>query len=172
MPRFAMAVTANRFRIPSKLLAHCFAHGRETYPREACGVLSGPAASPGAISKAHRIANILDALHRRDPEHFRRTARTGYVLDPSGYLTVERALEARGHRIKAVYHTHVDVGAYFSAEDRKRALWDGKPIFAGVFFLVCAVKNGEPDGAVIAYFDEEHRAFTEVRLNEQGRPLP
>lgn len=167
-----MTVIANKFRMPRNLLAQCFAHGRETYPHEACGVLSGPADSPAAVSEAHRIANILDALHRRDPEHYPRTARKGYVLDPYGYLKVERALEAKGHRIKAVYHTHIDVGAYFSPEDRKHALWNGKPVFPSVFFLVCGVKNGEPDGAVIAYFDEQHRAFSELRLDEQGRPVP
>ena len=165
-----MIVTANGFKIPPELLGHCFAHGRETYPHEACGVLSGPADSAAAVSEAHRIANILDALHCRDPEHYPRTARKGFVLDPYGYLKVERALEAKGHSIKAVYHTHIDVGAYFSPEDRKHALWNGKPVFPSVFFLVCGIKNGEPDGAVIASFDEQHGAFTELRLDEQGRP--
>ena len=163
-------MTAGRFRIPARLLAQCFAHGRETYPREACGLLSGPAASPRAVSAAHPIANILDELHRSDPGRYPRSARKGYVLDPLGYLKVERALRASGHRVKAVYHTHIDAGAYFSAEDRKHALWDGKPVFPGAFFLVCGIRNGEPDGAVIAWFDGRRGEFVEVRLDEMGRP--
>ena len=34
MQRLAIAVSANKYRIPPKLLAHCFAHGQEAYPRE------------------------------------------------------------------------------------------------------------------------------------------
>jgi proteasome lid subunit RPN8/RPN11 len=34
------------------------------------------------------------------------------------YADVDRAAAARGLRVTAIYHSHVGLGAYFSAEDR------------------------------------------------------
>ncbi|MBI4083282.1 MAG: Mov34/MPN/PAD-1 family protein [Candidatus Lambdaproteobacteria bacterium] len=159
-------------RVPPELLRKCYEHGRKSYPDEACGVLSGPAEDAAALAEAHPIENVINALHERDPEHYPRTGREGYVLDPRAFLKTEKALEAKGHRIKAIYHTHVDVGAYFSQEDRKQALWNDAPLFPDVFYLVCGVKNGQPDGAVVARYDEQAKTFSEVRLDGEGRPLP
>ena len=51
-------------------------------------------------------------------------------------------------------HSHPDVGAYFSPEDRERALWAGRPVHPGIVYLVCGIKSGEPDGAILATFNE------------------
>lgn len=156
-------------RISAELLEQCFAHGRQTYPEEACGVLSGPAADPQAITQVHPIANLINEMHAKDSQRFPRTGRDGYFLDPRVYMKLERALAAESRSIRAIYHTHVDVGAYFSQEDRTQATWNDAPLFPGLFYLVCGVKDGEPDGALVAYFDDARREFAEYRLDEQGR---
>ncbi len=154
--------------IPQTLLRQCFERGAQGYPEEVCGVLCGPESDPLSVTTIHALANIQTQLHAEDPQRYPRTAREGYVLDPKEHMLLERKLGREGQAIRVIYHTHVDVGAYFSQEDMRRALWDGQPLFPGVGYLVCGIKNRQPDGAVIAWFDEAKGAFTEVRILAPG----
>jgi adenylyltransferase/sulfurtransferase len=147
--------------IPPELLNRCFAHGSEIYPEEACGVLSGPIAEPGRLTGFHPIANTLGKLHGEDPERYPRTPGEGYVLDAAAYLKLDRALKAEGEEIRVIYHTHVDVGAYFSEEDKKQATWAGEPLFPGMYYLVCGIKARKSDGSILAVFNEQSRDFDE-----------
>ena len=54
---------------------------------------------------------------------------------------------------------HVEVGAYFSEEDVKQATWDGNPILPGLIYLVCGIKQHQPDGAILAAFNEQTKVF-------------
>ncbi len=81
-------------------------------------------------------------------------------------MRLEKELAAQGRKIKAIFHTHVDVGAYFSEEDSTRALWAGRPVLPGVAYLVCGIKDREPDGAILAYFDESKETFATVPVEE------
>lgn len=154
--------------ISPALLRQCFAHGAAGYPEEVCGVLSGPADASDRVTAAHPLPNILTRLHSEDPERYPRTAQEGYVLDPREHMLLERKLSAEGQAIRVIYHSHVDVGAYFSAEDQRRALWDGRPLWPGVDYLVCGIKNRLPDGAVLVRYDERSGQFTEDRLLAPG----
>ncbi len=49
-----------------------------------------------------------------------------------------REAEAAGERWQAFYHSHIDCGAYFSAEDRKYAAPEGAAVFPEVVQLVIA----------------------------------
>lgn len=149
--------------IPQAVLALCFAHGAETYPEEGCGVLSGPKEA-NVADTFHPIPNILNRLHAEDPERYPRTAAEGYVLDPEVHVRLERDLQAQGREIKVIVHSHVDVGAYFSQEDKDRATWAGEPLLPGMVYLVCGVKARAPDGAILAYFDEAQRGFATVTV--------
>jgi len=144
--------------IPRALLERCFTHGATTYPEEGCGVLSGPA-DGGALDGYHPIANVLNAMHAQDPERYPRTAANGYFMDPGETMRLEKALAAQGRQLRVIFHTHVDVGAYFSQEDKTRALWAGEPLLPGVVYLVCGVRARQPDGAILAWFDEAARDF-------------
>lgn len=157
--------------IPPALLERCFAHGKETYPEEACGYLTGPEDRAGALSEAHSIPNIQNRMHAEDPETYPRTAREAYFLDPKVRLPLERRLRAEGRAIRVIYHTHPNVGAYFSAEDQRKALMpNGDPIMPGVVYLVCGVTGGEPDGAILAWWDEAGRTWREHRILPQRHP--
>ncbi|HUJ74582.1 MAG TPA: M67 family metallopeptidase [bacterium] len=150
--------------IPSALLEQCFAHGAETYPEEACGVLHGPLSDAMRLVAAQRLPNILNQLHVEDPERYPRTAAEGYVIDPQALFRLEQRLKGQGQAVRVIYHTHVDVGAYFSEEDKRRALWAGQPLLPGVVYLVCGVKARRPDGAVLAWFDDASADFTVTPL--------
>ena len=155
--------------LPDQLLRLCYEHGSATYPDEGCGVLSGPIEQPELLTGFHPLENTLGKLHAADPENFPRTPGEGYVLDALAYVRLEKALQADGHRIKVIFHTHVEVGAYFSEEDRKRATWNGDPLFPGIFYLVCGVKNRAPDGAILAMFDEKTGDFQEHVVEKPRR---
>jgi proteasome lid subunit RPN8/RPN11 len=151
-------------RIPPALLERCFAHGAATYPEEGCGVLSGPAQGDG-LDAWHPIANVLNRMHAEEPERYPRTAAEGYYMDPAEMMRLEKALAGEGRAVKVIVHSHVDVGAYFSQEDKTRALWAGEPLLPGIAYLVCGIKAGRPDGAILAWFDPAARDFVSAPVD-------
>ena len=155
-----------KIEIPREILDHCYAHGRETYPEEGCGVLSGPDNGGAELDGWHPIANILNRMHEEEPERYPRTAANGYLIEPGEMMRLEKELASQGRKIKAIFHTHVDVGAYFSEEDSTRALWAGRPVLPGVAYLVCGIKNSQPDGAILAWFDESTESFVTAPVEE------
>ncbi len=152
--------------IPADLLAQCFAHGAATYPEEGCGVLSGPADDPARVDDCHVVGNVLNRMHAEDPERYPRTAANGYFMDPAQMMKLERALREAGRAVRVIFHTHVDVGAYWSEEDNTRALWAGQPIQPGIAYLVCGVKERRPDGAVLVWFDDDAGTFQTAPVSE------
>ncbi len=150
--------------IPEALLQRCFDQGAQIYPEECCGVLSGAVDAPGTLDGFHPVENIINRLHKEDPERYPRSGKDGYVMEPQTLFKLERQLGKEGREVRVYYHTHPDVGAYFSEEDQKRAMWGDAPLLPGVFFLVCGVKDRKPDGAILAWWDETARAFTSAQV--------
>jgi proteasome lid subunit RPN8/RPN11 len=111
------------------------------------------------------MANAYDRYHDRDPGRFPRTSRTAYLFDPKEWLAVSQEVEAGQEEVACVYHSHIDVGAYFSAEDRIMAAPDGEPLLPGVGYLVVAVDGGKASAAKL--FRWEGGAFQESVV-----PLP
>src|SRR5207244_3395356 len=87
--------------------------------------------SGGAVllgPQGHRIwplDNAYDRYHAKDPLQFPRTSRTAYRFDPRDWLRVTEEADARGEQVSCIFHSHGDVGAYFSAEDTAMAAPDG-----------------------------------------------
>ncbi len=106
--------------------------------REVCGFV---VRRDGALH-VERIPNVADRYHAADPARFPRTSRDSYLMDPKEQLRVHREIEAWGGEIAAVWHSHVDTGAYFSAKDRADAVLDGAPAVPGAEYLVLAVRGG------------------------------
>ena len=109
-------------------------------------------------------ASALNRMHAEDPQRYPRTAAEGYFMDPAEMMRLERSLAAQGRAVKVIVHSHVDVGAYFSQEDKTRALWAGEPLLPGIVYLVCGVQARQPDGAILDWFDEATRDFTTAPL--------
>ncbi|BDG01178.1 M67 family metallopeptidase [Anaeromyxobacter oryzae] len=107
--------------------------------REACGFV----VQRGGAVEVVPVPNVADRYHAQDPERFPRTSRTSYLMDPRAQLRVhESLLDGRGE-IVAVWHSHVEVGAYFSEKDRADALVDGEPLLPGAEYLVLGVRGGK-----------------------------
>ena len=94
----------------------------EEYPHESCGVVL----TRGAERRLLRCRNIQNELHARDPLRHPRDARTAYYIDPADLLRLAR-LESEGFAVAVIYHSHIDVGAYFSATDKRQALLGEDP---------------------------------------------
>jgi len=148
-------------RIGREVLDAVLAHARETHPDECCGALVRKA---GRL-EAWRLQNVQNELHRRDPAGNPRTAVTAYAL---GVADVERLDGARAGdpavgTLEAIYHSHTKVGAYFSGEDRARAMFGDEPLYPEIAWLV--VSDSRETGEARAFrWDDEQRDFVEVAV--------
>jgi proteasome lid subunit RPN8/RPN11 len=106
--------------------------------REVCGFL---VRRDGALHVVP-VANAADRYHALDPARFPRTSRDSYLMDPKEQLRIHRELETWGGELVAVWHSHVEVGAYFSAKDHADAVVEGQPAVPGAEYLVLGVRGG------------------------------
>ena len=106
--------------------------------REVCGFL----VRRGGALEVVPVGNAADRYHAADPARFPRTSRDSYLMDPKEQLRVHREVEAGKGVIAAIWHSHVEVGAYFSAKDRADAVVDGVPTVPGAEYLVLGVRDG------------------------------
>jgi proteasome lid subunit RPN8/RPN11 len=106
--------------------------------REVCGFV----VRRGGALEVVAIPNVTDRYHAADPERFPRTSRDSYLMDPRAQLAVHREAASGATEIVAVWHSHVEVGAYFSEKDRADALVDGAPVIPGAEYLVVSVRGG------------------------------
>jgi proteasome lid subunit RPN8/RPN11 len=139
-------------RLPPEVVRHLEA----CYPNEGCGVLLQ--SRDGSI-RAQPLQNAYDRYHALDPATYPRTSRTAYLFDPREQLQMQLEADRRGETLICIFHSHADVGAYFSAEDRAMAAPDGEPLLPGVSYLVVAVDGGRATAARL--YRWEHGDFAE-----------
>jgi len=143
------------------------AQATEEYPSECCGVvLARPGRPDDRIFL--RCRNVQDELHRRDPERHGRDARTAYYIDPKDLLTIGRH-EGTGYRVRTIYHSHIDAGAYFSETDKRNALVDGEPAYPDATYVVVSVMEGQVRTAAAFHWDVARRDFLETSLDAGAR---
>ena len=129
-------------------------HAVEEYPGESCGVIL----ARGGERRLLRCRNVQNELHERDPRQRPRDARTAYHIDPQDRLRIGR-LEGEGFEVAVIYHSHVDVGAYFSETDRRQALIGDEPAYPGTTYLVTSVVAGRVEATVAYRWDGGQREF-------------
>ncbi|MBI3183904.1 MAG: M67 family metallopeptidase [Myxococcales bacterium] len=130
-------------------LSEVLAHLAAAYPNEGCGVILR---EPSGNFTVRPLQNAYDRYRAADPEHFPRTSRTAYFFDPKEWLRVSKDADARGATVCSVFHSHCDVGAYFSAEDRAMAAPDDQPLMPGISYLVVAINHGIPSDAKVFWW--------------------
>jgi proteasome lid subunit RPN8/RPN11 len=143
---------------PPEVVARIAALCEADPEREVCGFV----VRRGAELEVVPVANVADRYHALDPERFPRTSRDGYLMDPKVQLRLQRELEAWGGEIVAVWHSHVEVGAYFSEKDRADAVVDGVQTMPGAEYLVLGVRGGRVTDA--KRFRWDGREFVEAEL--------
>jgi [CysO sulfur-carrier protein]-S-L-cysteine hydrolase len=131
------------------------------FPFECCGFIIGDAAD-----EVRPIRNIQNEKHAADPTMFQRDARTAYLMDPKEQLAVLKEIDRRKLKLKAVYHSHPDHAAYFSATDRAQACsFDpSEPDYPETAYIVISVRSGKFANGAAFVWDMEQAGFVEAEL--------
>jgi adenylyltransferase/sulfurtransferase len=138
--------------IPRAVLDAIYAHAREGYPEEVCGFIV-------ADDEARRCENRQNALHAEDPVTFPRDAKTAYNLGAKDIFFLDRSLRTE-RPVRVIYHSHVDVGAYFSPEDVRAATFEGERLYPVDYLVVDVCQSGVRGAKLFRFADG---AFVEVR---------
>lgn len=147
-------------------LQQIYQQALEEYPAECCGILTADA--PGAPSVVHRCRNIQEELHAKDPAQYPRDARIAYFIDPGELFRIVSDAEKSGGLVSGFYHSHIDCDAYFSAEDKERAMaWD-EPAYPEAAYLVISVYGDEVRGHKAFAWDASAADFVEVETLVEG----
>jgi adenylyltransferase/sulfurtransferase len=143
------------------------AHARSTYPAECCGFLFQEA--DGGFRFA-AVANVAGSAQGQATSA--RSQRDGYVMDSKEQLRALDENDQRGGALYAIVHSHPDVGAYFSNEDKHMALGDGdEPLWPGVRYIVVSVRQGVVDAVRLYTWDAAARDFLEEDIAEMATDL-
>ena len=145
------------FELSETVFAAVTAHALEMYPEECCGVILGG-------DEVHRLDNIQNRLHATDPETFPRDARTAYTMDPKELEAVLGQAESRDLAFEALYHSHPDHDAYFSAEDRACATPFGEPTYPDAAQIVISVMNGDVGRVAVYAWSPDAGDYVEITL--------
>ncbi len=139
---------------------------------ECCGMLT--VGAEGGASRVHSCENIQNKMHAENPEDFTRTNLNAYLIDAGEQYRILSAAEKAGGGISGFYHSHVDCPAYFSDEDKERALFGDEPAYPEAVYLVIAVygSRSEPvraapivEGYKCFAWDEGQQDYVEVALD-------
>jgi proteasome lid subunit RPN8/RPN11 len=143
---------------------------------EACGYLCGPDADPLLCDETVPMVNIANKLHQLDPEQYFRTARMFFAFNEKKFDNAVRAAAADGRPVKVLYHSHLDVGAYFSDTDRAVMSMGQPPAAEGerfemgpgpawpLAFLVTSVRAGVVDDHKLFAWDGSDFAEAAFRV--------
>jgi proteasome lid subunit RPN8/RPN11 len=143
--------------------------GRDAYVRgeEACGYLQGPASKPLLCDVAVELENLANKYHAVDPEAHPRTGREYFKVNSKKF---ERAIEegsSSDRPVKVFFHSHLDCGAYFSAEDAASMTLgnSGEPMY-DLAYLVTAVDRGIVTAHKLFVWDGGTGSFVEAPFAE------
>jgi [CysO sulfur-carrier protein]-S-L-cysteine hydrolase len=141
------------------------AAARAAYARdeESCGYLSGPAAESKVCDEATELPNLANKYHEIDPEGHPRTGREYFKINSLKFEKAIAAGNAAGRPVKVFFHSHLDCGAYFSAEDAASMTngGTGSPAF-DLAYLVTAVDQAVVTAHRLFIWDETSRSFIEA----------
>jgi proteasome lid subunit RPN8/RPN11 len=146
-------------RLERAALDEILSHARATHPKECCGAVLVEAGRDAV----RRFTNVQDELHQKDPATHPRGAETAYAPEPRELFAAVRDGDAPGGQLKVFYHSHTRVGAYFSGEDRARAMFDDEPAYPEVTYVV--VSDSRTPGEARAFrWSDAARDFVEVEV--------
>src|SRR5271170_2897408 len=135
------------------------AQAEREFPFECCGFIIGD----DTVEEVRPITNIQNRSHAEDPVAFARDARTAFLMEPREHLAVMNEIDRRRLRLSAVYHSHPDHDAYFSATDRAQACsFDpGEPDYPDTVYIVISVRGAKFARAAAFRWDPAAKDFVE-----------
>jgi [CysO sulfur-carrier protein]-S-L-cysteine hydrolase len=148
------------------VLERVFDEARAAYAKdeESCGLLLGPAGDGLRVDEIVPMENRANKLHALDPETYPRTGRMYFDIDPMKFARAVREGEASERPVKVLYHSHLDVGAYFSDTDAAAATAGGDAPTYGLAYLVTSVRQGVVDAHKLFVWDPGRPGFVEAPL--------
>jgi proteasome lid subunit RPN8/RPN11 len=150
---------------PRELMGEVFAHARECYPEECCGLLIGE--SVREPRRVVRCTNVQNQRYAKGESHL--DASHGFWIHEQELEAALRRADETGEALCVVYHSHVDTEAYLSRTDLLAATTpDGTPIWPGVAQLVVSVRSGAVLDAALFEWDAESGAYR-GRLAREAR---
>jgi [CysO sulfur-carrier protein]-S-L-cysteine hydrolase len=160
-------VTGVPFRVTRAVVERVSEHVRTSYAseEEACGYLTGPRDVKDFCDDGVPLPNLANRYHAMDPETYPRTGRTYFLIDPLKFEKAMRAGAESGRPVRVLYHSHLDVGAYFSETDAAAATMGGdRPSYDELLYLVVSIRQGVVDDHKLFAWDDEKKAFVETPL--------
>lgn len=138
------------------------------WPHEGCGFVF---AFDDELRVLH-AKNRAQELHEKFPEEYPRTAVDWFEPDMKPWLQASRA----GGTPTIIFHSHPDVGAYFSDSDREMARQpteDGELVERnpGVRHIVVSVRKGRADGALMFAWNADTKDFDQVAAFDKNGQL-
>lgn len=128
--------------LTSSILLSIYKHAAEIYPEECCGLVYA--------GRVRKCTNIQTHLHLQNCTKYPRDGRSGYTLSFPDQLFLKNHVSG-DQAVSVIYHSHPDVGAYFSQEDHDRALYEGQPVYPADY-LVVDVSHGTVIGSKLFRF--------------------
>ena len=135
-------------------------HAQETFPDECCGAILTSASG----DEVRRIANIQNVMHAEDPQTYPRDATIAYVMEPKALLAVLKEADSGHATLKAFYHSHPNHDAYFSAEDKRQAMFGDEPSYPDTVYLVISIHDREVKTLRAYTWNEQMKDFVETEL--------
>jgi proteasome lid subunit RPN8/RPN11 len=133
------------------------------YPYECCGVVFTQRESGQRVLLECR--NQQNELHEKNKVEHPRDASQAYSIHRDDLRKIEQFLN-QGFDLTVLYHSHVDVGAYFSETDKRAAtLGTPYPSYPDTVYLVVSVRGKgaiHVDDAAAFRWSEEKRDFAGV----------
>src|ERR1700676_2694609 len=139
------------------------AQAEREFPFECCGFII----ADDAIEEVRPITTVQDRKHAEDPAAFARDARTAFLMEPREHLAVLKEIDSQGLKLRAVYHSHPDHDAYFSATDRAQACsFDpGEPDYPDTVYIVISVRAATFARTAAFRWDPASKEFVEAQLD-------
>lgn len=136
-------------------------HAQDMFPEECCGAILTSASG----EEVRRITNIQTAMHEKDPQGYARDATIAYFMEPKELLTVLKDADSGRVTLKAFYHSHPNHDAYFSAEDKARAMFGDEPSYPDSAYLVISIYDRQVKAIRAYVWNEQAKDFIEAALS-------
>ena len=155
-------ITGN-LRIPQTVINTLVAEAEAAYQREeeACGYVTGPKEDSAFANQAVVMPNLANKYHQLDPETYPRKGNMYFLIDARKFQKAIEEGEKTGQPVKILWHSHLDVGAYFSDTDAAAALMGGEVPANDLAYLVTSVRKGKVDDHKLFIWDESSKRFVE-----------
>jgi proteasome lid subunit RPN8/RPN11 len=135
---------------------------------EACGLLAGPASDVALLDESVPLENLADKLHAIDPESYPRPARTSFEVDARVFAREVDTRETNGRPAKVLWHSHLDVGAYFSDTDVAAMSMGGTGPAYDLAYLVLSVVKGSVVDRRLYIWNGSGFVASELRVEGEG----